>query len=560
MAISPLFKLYDPYGDLSSAAEFGALPGDDFDPVGLVPIRKRKPTLADLMPEEEKQSLLSQLAAQGTSGLSALGYLLDTPGALVRGVLAGKPLSGFGSSEERVSGRDLLRQYGLAGDKDNWGNFSSGMLAEVALDPLSYIGIGLLGRGASTTAANLAKRAGLMADDVGLMARKAGYEGTAEFLRKSTPRNLIDRADDVDYAQKMWRQAAGNRADELLDMPLTRTNRVSFPGFGSGAADLFGEAAGDWLAKTSDKVGNAALATPALGPALRATQAMFDPRVLGFTDEEGQWLARELTDAERKAGRRSDKYLSQLSVDIARGIGQDKFRSPEFAQAFRNAMENQYDQLSPEMAQLFQPGAPGHSLVQAAREYQDQAIRNAREAGVKLDYTDLPNDIGYLFRQKALVDNPTMPEGFARPKNIGYDTGLDVFGVSGGTAQRRDYTRAFPAYVLDKMAQDPDLQKALREAANRPSPEPDDIQAIIDQWLGTKTPDFSAKLANQGRSGPFDFLLDDVDPASPRAADAANKKIREMYLQLADSVRRTPLEYAKDQIPAYGNALNDFSR
>jgi len=114
MSQSPLFDIYD----------------GDIDPLGVVPLRKRR-TLADLMPEEEKDSLLRELANQGSSGLSAFGYALDTPGAFVRGVLAGDPLSVFGTSDERVTGRELLRQYGLAGPEDSWGNFAGGMGAEI---------------------------------------------------------------------------------------------------------------------------------------------------------------------------------------------------------------------------------------------------------------------------------------------------------------------------------------------------------------------------------------------------------------------------------------------
>jgi len=560
MAISPLFKLYDPYGDLSSAAEFGALPGDGIDPIGLVPIRKRRPTVADLMPEAEKTSLLRDLAQTGASGLSTFGWLLGTPGAIVRGILAGKPLSGLGTSDERVSGRDLLRQWGMVGDKDTWGNFGGGLAAEVALDPLTYFGIGLLGRGANTVAGNLAKGAGLMADDVGLMARRASNEamGTAQFLRQSTPQSLIDLADDPEYAMQMWRQKAGGRADELLNAPITRMNRVSFPGFGSGAADLLGQRAGDFMARASDQVGGAIRSAPFIGPAVRTAQAVFDPRVLGFVDEDRQWLARELTDAERRAGRGADKYLNQLMVDAARDIGQDTFRSPEFATAFRNVMENQVDQVPEQLAAFFDPGQPGSRLVQAAREFQDDAIRRAREAGVKLEYTDLPNDIGYFFRQQVKPVNPTMAPGYAAPKNVQYDSGVDVFGVGGGTAQRRDYTRAFPTYVLDKMAGDRELQEALRESTNRFTLGDNDVRQIIDNWLGTNAPDFLAKLPPSGAPGqasPFDFMREAIEEAGGNADDA----IRAQYLQLADSIRRTPLEFAKEGLPKYGNALNDFA-
>lgn len=72
--------------------------------------------------------------------LSGVGYALDTPGALTRGLLAGK-------LGERVSARDLLSGYGLADPQDD------SLLANVRdigtnilTDPLTYAG-GALVRG-----------------------------------------------------------------------------------------------------------------------------------------------------------------------------------------------------------------------------------------------------------------------------------------------------------------------------------------------------------------------------------------------------------------------------
>ena len=91
MARSPLFDIYDPYGILQQQAEMVMLPSDDIEPYGMVPIG-RKATLSDLMPEEEKTGWLNTLAQAASSGLAAAGWLFDTPGALIRGTLAGDPL------------------------------------------------------------------------------------------------------------------------------------------------------------------------------------------------------------------------------------------------------------------------------------------------------------------------------------------------------------------------------------------------------------------------------------------------------------------------------------
>jgi len=165
MARSPLFDLYDPYGVLQQQAEMGMLPRDEdeIELLGLAELPRQKATIADLMPAEQKSSMLNSLAQVGSSGLAAAGWLLDMPGSLVRGILAGKPLSFLGTSDERVSGRDLLRQYGMVGDKDTWGNFTGSLAAEVLLDPMTYMNpLAILGRGALSPTGKAMKGAGLL--------------------------------------------------------------------------------------------------------------------------------------------------------------------------------------------------------------------------------------------------------------------------------------------------------------------------------------------------------------------------------------------------------------
>lgn len=160
---------------------------------------KRKPGLSDLMTPEERKSLFSQVAGASASGLAGLGWILDTPGAAVRGLLSGGPGKAMSSlwetSDERIDGRELLQQYGLVGDKKNWANWAGGFLGEVALDPLTYVNpLAILGRGALRPAAKVAERAGLL-QDLPLLARKQGL-GKREFMLSETPRGVIDRASD----------------------------------------------------------------------------------------------------------------------------------------------------------------------------------------------------------------------------------------------------------------------------------------------------------------------------------------------------------------------------
>lgn len=66
--------------------------------------------------------------------LSGLGYVLDTPGALTRGLLSGRP-------GERASGRDMLESWGVLGANQeglDWGD-AAGFGAEMLVDPLNLL-------------------------------------------------------------------------------------------------------------------------------------------------------------------------------------------------------------------------------------------------------------------------------------------------------------------------------------------------------------------------------------------------------------------------------------
>lgn len=150
-----------------------------------------------ISPEQEK-SLLDQ--AQNTV-LTGAGYVtdwLDTPGAMARGAISAgmkgeDPLTAaanafYQKGDQRVSGRDLLRQAGLVGDEDNWGNFGAGLVAEVALDPLSL----LTGPVKSlTTAGKLASKAGLIDNAAGSLSKS--YISGADNLAPA----LVSKADDA---------------------------------------------------------------------------------------------------------------------------------------------------------------------------------------------------------------------------------------------------------------------------------------------------------------------------------------------------------------------------
>lgn len=104
--------------------------------------------------------------------LAVAGNILDLPGSSLRDVLMGENpfdqwrLSNMTSSENRATGRDLLRRWNWVGEEDTTGNLLGGVAAEMALDPLNLIGGGLLKALKMRRAGRSTKGATLSAEDI----------------------------------------------------------------------------------------------------------------------------------------------------------------------------------------------------------------------------------------------------------------------------------------------------------------------------------------------------------------------------------------------------------
>ena len=115
---------------------------------------------------------LQQIGEAGLHGLGVIGNATDTLGASVRDVLAGQaPQFHSPLSDDRLSGRDVLRKWGVAGKEDTWTNFLGGMALEAATDPLSYTPPALLKHFAKVKAIRDSFRTRVLARN----ARNAGH-------------------------------------------------------------------------------------------------------------------------------------------------------------------------------------------------------------------------------------------------------------------------------------------------------------------------------------------------------------------------------------------------
>lgn len=482
MARSPLFNIYDPSGLLQQQAAMGMLPEDE-DEFGLVEMGRRRPQLADLMPPEEQRSMLGDLAARGSSGLAGLGWLLDTPGAVVRGGLSGglgKALSAlWETSDDRVTGRELLRQYGMADEKDNWGNFGGGLAAEVLLDPLTYMSFGLnqlVGTGAKTFAGKAAAKAGLL-DDFDVFARGmpevAGRKmGTREAMRKVNAEQLLAGISDdaVREAKRAkFLQAAGG--EEALTAPLAKMNRVGLP-FAEGAYDLLGEQVGDAVARLGDNLGEGLATNKFTGPAVRGLTAAFDPSVMGMTDYQKQLDARGIRAAEKARAVADRTKLAELQFNASKALaGQNlSLNDQRFSEAFATVLEKGAEAIPDDLRGAF--SAPEvQQLVGYFDNFRQEAIQNAAKLGVPLDEFTSRAGIDFFPRQQASFDvaeAPKWPAGTVvgerekRPYSRGNRPVMltDNYGRS-----RKAYTDVSGGReTINRMSLDAGLQEALRSA------------------------------------------------------------------------------------------------
>jgi hypothetical protein len=435
------------------------------------------------------------------------------------------------------------------------------LATEILTSPSTYLTLGLaplLGGAAKTAAGRAASKAGLLTDDLGLLAREASKRSKSQIgrnqLLRQSPAELIDLmpANLRDDALRRFREKAGSQADDLLGQSMTASNRVSVPFVGEWGVDFYTKAGGDKLAQWADNIGDFAQNSRLTGSAVRGAQALFDPKFMGYTDDEGRWFARTLTQETRYADQASAAEVSRAVVDAARNVGEDTFRSQGFQDALRNVLEGQMSQLSPEMAAHFDRGGGARGLVMAVRKQQRIARENARLLGIPLNSARLPNNVQYFLRQRVSPDNPTFASAASARQARGYASDPRVASVLGEGRGRRGYTRAFPAWVLNKMARDGKLQDKLRRVADLDDIE--DSQKVLQKWLADNAKEFSDPFAY---ARPPDS--GDVVDFATEAMEEAGKE-SDLWKGLADSLRNLPQEFAGQGLPMFGSSVNDIAR
>lgn len=167
------------------------------------------------MSEQEQNSMMRDLFGYPVSVLGGIGQVLDLPGSSVRDLLTGNnPLDQWIdplNPSKKIEGRDMLRQWGVVGDEDNWGNFGTGLAAEVLLDPTTYL---TLGAGAGTKLFKAFKKVNRPEF------RKALGKGAAGLRVGGTPDDLLKMVNAADNSRAFKGKTFLQEVDEAAAQSL----------------------------------------------------------------------------------------------------------------------------------------------------------------------------------------------------------------------------------------------------------------------------------------------------------------------------------------------------
>lgn len=214
--------------------------------------------------------------------LAGVGYIFDTPGALTRGVLAGKP-------GERVGGREMLEEWGVLGENTEGLDAGdvAGFGADLLFDPLNLFGgLGLASKaskGAKVAKANKASKAmrakGFMPEEVAALTKVVDetgaplrtYHGTAKSFDEFNPAFLDEGSL---YGPGIYTTDTAEIAGSYTDKNALATLGMSRDDIGRQLDEIAGEA----------QLGGALFAGQLSKQLKSATQHMSDKRLVEYLE------------------------------------------------------------------------------------------------------------------------------------------------------------------------------------------------------------------------------------------------------------------------------------
>ena len=555
-----------------------------------MPISTALPRLADfrlrdrpreLTPDQE-DSLLRQLGRRTIGGVAAFGNMLDLPGSMVRDVVGGLTTGRWGeynpfdqlltpfSHENRLSGRDLFRNLGIASHEDTWANAIGGFAGEVALDPLTYLTGGL------TQAGKAARAMGLL-DDVSRVATRTARAGiddaAARAATKIGPREarLTTPLEDLmEVGGLEARQAAEGKLSDFaqargLDPAALRQQTLGRPfGVGVPFTDITMpiHIPGDVkYARFMDKVGRG---IKSLAP-VRYMRGAFQSNLLGATSEIGQETApfvSRMGEEGESGGRRIAAHIFAPLADSPMFSPVAMLRSGQSstiqeARQLVRRRSNDAVQYLEDLADLPSDLMPHKTMFDEAKQALNKQFDWERSNGLGTSFlediiADASAGTGYWPRAvqglpRSLLKRVMEGRAYSptHPSQVGRKELLKNH--LGGTAVLQDLST--DARISGRAAQAPDgkLSKAMLEsikriirsdyidAGNRLRPDMTDAEVSqLARWVGTLDPRHAAEQVPIFDMNPFAQFTRRME-AGGRAVKTA-QGLRQVVAEVADSI------------------------
>lgn len=398
-----------------------------------------------------RDEMLDRLSSSSGQAVSSLLDFIDTPRANLYGYLAGRP-------GERVSGEDLLATYGILPDQHTMGGWArplAGFATEAIGDPLNLL---TFGSSSLTKAGRAAKAAGMLDDASQVASRqllnngdtlssfgrnaqkswldnfgKAVTDLTDEDLavrplvgprmarKNTTLQQLVEAQADRTAAIKKIDNAAGwSNYDSLKNSRLGGDIGIGIP-FTDKQIAFNIPILGNYMSGGLDRVGQIARWS---GPG-RYANSVFNSSVAGNTEEGGQMLAKQVTNARQtgeEAGRRiASETLQKLPSDAFDANTQQLLRRVLAGPNVASASDLAFVARRPEL----------QDVVNRWRSMAPDYIQRSREAGI--GSAELNDQFGTMYFPRHANKNmfPDMQTGPGTGK-------LDFSTLSGDQLARSD--------------------------------------------------------------------------------------------------------------------------
>lgn len=440
----------------------------------------------NISPEDE-ESIARKVGRTAVGGIGAIGNFLDVPGSMVRDVFAGEnPLDQLlhpFSSQNRVSGRDLARKWGLAEESDTWGNFAGGLGVDIAMDPLTYI----FPFGTATKAGRLVKEAGLAGNVQNIAAKAAranvGTFGKRQAAVRTTLQDVLQHStpDEVRALQTV----ATKRGVNLTELADERLRGMFGLGILGSAKKVmgFGPKA-EKFATELDKIGRTVRygKIPGLNISPIDTAAkLFNAKLGGVPGEVGQIFARKAFSVREAARAKANVQVAEYTrklVDLGWG---DESKADLLRSAFEEVQRGtSWHQLTPEIQAIVQDAERFKNSIRDSlvaeggkiAHYESPLAKHWPRYGLQDEFPDVNLASGGGISKPFDMRNPS-----ARKRN----PMLSPFEDEEGTV----HAIADETTTIRKLIQDDDLENAI--IGRRPVEE---VASVIERKYGNVIPKY----------------------------------------------------------------------